>query len=291
MPFSGELVHGAFLHWLDAAAPEVASWLHDGNKRRLFTCSSLRFNRPAHALLKAEREHIHLPLDPQETYSVRLTLLLGELLPLFHQALTQFDVSRLGADTPPFLHLGRQHFLLEEVIVTNDDPASWTGWTSLADLVEQAKATRLGRDATLTLEFASLTTFNRGSKKMGYGPYPLLLPQPEFVFRNLAKRWEDIAPPELVGFVESERLERYLAEDGIIIVDYDLKPHYLRFSTHQQRGFLGTCTYQLRGPIETPTEEHSLTMRQQVALLAHLAFYSGIGYKTAMGLGRARLRI
>src|SRR6266567_5725647 len=30
MPFSGELVHGAFLHWLQNAAPDVATWLHDG---------------------------------------------------------------------------------------------------------------------------------------------------------------------------------------------------------------------------------------------------------------------
>ena len=41
MPFSGELVHGAFLRWLKNAAPDVATWLHDGNKRRLFTCSSV----------------------------------------------------------------------------------------------------------------------------------------------------------------------------------------------------------------------------------------------------------
>ncbi|HLZ63589.1 MAG TPA: CRISPR system precrRNA processing endoribonuclease RAMP protein Cas6 [Ktedonosporobacter sp.] len=107
----------------------------------------------------------------------------------------------------------------------------------------------------MTLEFASLTTFNRGSKKMGYDAYPLLIPQPEFVFRNLARRWEDIAPPELIGLVESERLERYLQEDDIIIVDYDLRPHQMNFTTHQQHGFLGTCTYQLRGFNEAPTAE------------------------------------
>jgi CRISPR-associated endoribonuclease Cas6 len=33
-----------------------------------------------------------------------------------------------------------------------------------------------------------------------------------------------------------------------------------------------------------------LTIRQQVYLLAQLAFYSGVGYKTAMGLGQVRLR-
>jgi len=43
MPFSGELVHGAWLDWIRKSAPDVAAALHDGNKRRRFTCSSLRF--------------------------------------------------------------------------------------------------------------------------------------------------------------------------------------------------------------------------------------------------------
>src|ERR1700737_4462137 len=83
MPFSGELVHGAFLHWLKNAAPDVATWLHDGNKRRLFTCSSLHFPFPTPRMLEAERNNVHLPLDPAKTYTIRITLLLGELFPLF----------------------------------------------------------------------------------------------------------------------------------------------------------------------------------------------------------------
>src|ERR1700730_14425419 len=40
MAFSGELVHGAWLDWIRRMAPDVGAMLHDGNKRRLFTCSS-----------------------------------------------------------------------------------------------------------------------------------------------------------------------------------------------------------------------------------------------------------
>src|SRR5260221_12634538 len=76
MPFSGELVHGAFLHWLKNAAPDVATWLHDGNKRRLFTCSSLQFPIPAQRMFEADRMNVHLPLHPEKTYSLRITLLL-----------------------------------------------------------------------------------------------------------------------------------------------------------------------------------------------------------------------
>ncbi|MBV9228200.1 MAG: CRISPR system precrRNA processing endoribonuclease RAMP protein Cas6 [Chloroflexi bacterium] len=291
MPFSGELVHGAFLRWLGAAAPDVGVWLHEGQKRRLFTCSSLHFSEPMQPHLRAERENIHLPLDPDKTYTLRLTLLLGELFPLFHKALVRFTLAETKGSHPPFMQFGKQLFLLEEVLLTQDEPTGWTGFTSLGSLVEQAQQTHFGSNASLTLEFASLTTFNRGSIKRGYGSYPLMLPLPEFVFPNLLRRWEDVAPAELTHLVQRERLEHSLQEDGVIIVDYDLKPHHVHFTTHLQRGFLGTCTYQLRGPWEKTTAEAPLTIRQQLYLLAQLAFYSGVGYKTAMGLGQVRLRV
>src|SRR5438874_8887296 len=87
MAFSGELVHGAWLKWLRAAAPDVANWLHEGNKRRLFTCSSLQFPLPAVRMQQAEQDNVHLPLDLEKTYTVRITLLLSELFPLFYNSL------------------------------------------------------------------------------------------------------------------------------------------------------------------------------------------------------------
>src|SRR5438105_2964490 len=94
MPFSGELVHAAWLQWLRSAAPEVAAWLHEGNKRRLFTCSSLQFPFSTSRMREAERENVHLPVDPEKTYTIRITLLLGELFPLFHDALTNFHLQK-----------------------------------------------------------------------------------------------------------------------------------------------------------------------------------------------------
>jgi CRISPR-associated endoribonuclease Cas6 len=289
MAFSGELVHGAFLRWLRNAAPDVVTWLHDGNKRRLFTCSSLCFPHGEARRLDVERRNVHLPLEPEQTYTVRLTLLLGELFPLFHQALVDFSSRQTRGSRPPFMQLGKQLFLLEEVLITNDEGAGWTGFTTLSSLVEQARALPRERANALTLEFGSLTTFNRGSSKAAYGTHQVMLPLPLFVFQNLARRWQDVAPPELAGVVQSERLEHYLQEDGVIIVDYTLKAHHVHFTTHEQRGFVGNCTYQLRANDEALDAETPLTLRQQVHLLANLAFYSGIGYKTAMGLGQARI--
>src|SRR5258707_9863351 len=122
MPFSGELVQGAWLDWLRSAAPDVAAWLHEGNKRRLFTCSSLLFPFPLPKMCQAERENVHLPLTPEKTYSIRITLLLGELFPLFHDALMNFNTRESRSRKPPFMQLGKQQFLLKEVVAGNDDP-------------------------------------------------------------------------------------------------------------------------------------------------------------------------
>src|SRR5205814_8342114 len=57
MPFSGELVHGAWLDWLRSAAPVVATWLHEVNKRRFFTCSSLQYPLAVSRMRDAETEY------------------------------------------------------------------------------------------------------------------------------------------------------------------------------------------------------------------------------------------
>ena len=142
MPFSGELVHGAWLNWLRDAAPDVASQLHEGNKRRLFTCSSLQFPHTKEHILKAERENIHLPLDPQKTYTVRLTLLHGDLFPLLYTMIMGTNELTTHTNPHPFLQIGKQSFLLEEVVSHADDPSGWTGFTTCESLVENARRKR-----------------------------------------------------------------------------------------------------------------------------------------------------
>ena len=291
MPFSGELVHAAWLEWLRSAAPDVATWLHEGNKRRLFTCSSLQFPLPQEKMLEVERRNVHWPLSPEKTYTIRVTLLLGELFPLFHKALTDFThTSSAGGGKPPFMRLGKQSLLLEEVVLENGDTTGWTGFTSFASMVDAARAKRLGSAVPLKLEFASLTSFNRGSPKdREYGNYSARLPLPYYVFPYLAKRWNELAPPELTNIVQRPAIEQYIQDEGVIIADYNLKPHTVKFSHHWEQGFVGTCKYLLRGPDDPTGEESPLTVRQQMLLLGQLAFYSGVGHKTAMGMGRTAI--
>lgn len=290
MPFSGELVHAAWLDWLRSAAPDVASWLHEGNKRRLFTCSSLQFPIPTPRMRNAEIDNVHLPVEPEKTYTIRVTLLMGALFPLFHEALMHYNQRESGDRTPPFMRLGKQTFLLEEVLIGNDDLSGWTGFTSFSNFAEKARTLKLGKVETLKLEFDSLTTFSRGNaKSRAYGNYHALLPLPQYIFPGLAKRWQELAPPEYANLVDIHTIEQYIQDDGIIITDYNLNPHQVKFTTHVQMGFVGTCKYALRGPDDPTTEESPLTVRQQLLLLSQLAFYSGVGYKTAMGMGGTRV--
>ena len=289
MPFTGELVHAAFLNWVRSAAPEVAEWLHDGNKRRLFTCSSLQFPLPTYKMREAEKNNVHLPLHPEKTYPVRITLLLGDLFPLLYEALMRSNTMTSGAKPEPFMQLGKQAFALQEAVMV-DDSSGWTGFTSLQTLITEVQTRSVGRQAALTLEFASLTTFNRSNQhNKAYGNFFAVLPLPMYIFPILANRWRELVAPELAGLVQRERIEQYIQDDGIVISDYDLRPHTVTFTNHPQQGFVGRCTYQLRGPDESTTPDAPLTVRQQILLLAQFAFYAGIGAKTAQGMGQVRV--
>ncbi len=289
MPFSGELVHGAWLNWLRDAAPDVASQLHEGNKRRLFTCSSLQFPHTKEHTLKAERENIHLPLDPQKTYTVRLTLLHGDLFPLLYTMIMGNNEMTTHTNPHPFLQIGKQSFLLEEVVSHADDPSGWTGFTTCESLVEDARRKRFLLSQPLSLEFSSITSFNRiRNSTKPYGNHFARLPLPSYVFGGLANRWQEIAPPALRHMVQYKRIQEYIETEGLIIDDYQLQTHNVYFPQGSQSGFVGTCRYILRGPDDPPTTDEPLTARQQILLLSWLAFYTGVGYKPTMGMGQTR---
>ncbi|GCE09285.1 hypothetical protein KDAU_66140 [Dictyobacter aurantiacus] len=289
MPFSGDLVHAAFLNWVRTSAPDIAEWLHQGNKRRLVTCSSLQFPLPITRMREAEKNNTHLPLQPEKIYTVRITLLLDELFPLLYEALMGFDMSNQAARRQPFMQLGKQSLLLQEAVVT-DEASQWCGTTSLQELVEEIQSLPSGHVHPLTLEFASLTTFNRSNQRNKiYGSHYAMLPLPIYIFPMLANRWCEFAPPEYAHIIQRDQIEQYILDDGMIIYDYALQSHRVTFTNHPQRGFVGTCTYHLYQSSDPVTPEAPLTVRQQILLLARFAFYSGIGYKTAMGMGQTRV--
>ncbi len=288
MAFSGELVHGAWMEWIRAVSPDISAALHEGNRQRPFTCSSLRFPLHSDRMRPAETENKHLHLEPEKQYTIRVTLLQGELFPLFYHALLQLSTRR----DHPFIRLGKQEFKLEGVTVDPEDRSGWTGSTTFEEMVHNARTLYMRNTAQLELHFESLTSIKRmfASDKV-YGGYTARLPLPHYIFPELARRWQQLAPENLANMVQRERIEAYIQAEGIIIDDYDLRAHVVHFTTHIQKGFIGSCQYLLRGPDERPTPEEPLTVRQQIMLLSFVAFYTGIGAKTAMGLGQTWARL
>lgn len=113
-----------------------------------------------------------------------------------------------------------------------------------------------------------LRLFTPTSFKLDGYVQPFLLP--ELVFENLRRRWNGVAPAELaIGPVVWEGLT----------AAFELKTRALRMEGGSEIGASGWVRYYF------PDEEQA----RLATILAHFAFFAGIGRKTAMGMGQARL--
>ena len=101
-----------------------------------------------------------------------------------------------------------------------------------------------------------------------------IFPQPELVFSSLLKRWN--------AFSELKIPEEHAAYfPSIKVSSYDLRTQLVHFSRYKIIGFKGEVEYELPG-------NASEGFRREVNALADFASYSGVGAKTAMGMGQVR---
>ena len=59
-----------------------------------------------------------------------------------------------------------------------------------------------------------------------------------------------------------------------------LATHTLQYQNYAQKGFTGTCCYEIDG---------DLGVTQKLTMLAEFAHYASIGYRTTWGMGQTRL--
>ena len=117
--------------------------------------------------------------------------------------------------------------------------------------------------ADIELNFLSPTSFKQSR---GIQPFPL----PELVFGSLLRRWNAFAPEELnFPAVEWEGL----------VSAYELKTYALKMEAELEIGAQGWVRYRFSNP-----EQAKLA-----TVLAHFAFFSGVGRKTSMGMGQTQL--
>lgn len=288
LPNVGQLAHAALLRWLADVQPEVAERLHAPNGERPFTCSSLWFPN-AGAVAAAQQENRRLPIVPEMTYWLRLTVLDEAVFRIFARRFLPGQVTAVGAPLAlPQMRLGSVVFDVTELRVVDPTPApahtiAWCGYTTYHDLVQQVRDLPAAALASVGLEFRSPTAFSDGQQSWGKRMH--LFPDPDRVFPRLAHVWNAWAPPELV--LDLPAVRAYVAA-GVVPAHYALETRVIHFDRHTQMGFVGRCQYAL-----FPTEEHALagadlTPMQAVHLLARFAFFAGVGHKTTMGMGQAR---
>jgi CRISPR-associated endoribonuclease Cas6 len=247
----GDQTHALFLHLVEAIDPALSRRLHSEDGYRPFTVS--RLGSP-----ESERKTLSA-LHSGQTYRLRITLLDGG--PLWQRLSTHFlETEKLE------LHLDKASFQLTRVLSSpGADPSGWasyTDWQTLAGTPVRS---------SLTLHFASPCAFSLGDRQFG------LFPEPKFVWDSLARTWNLYAPPVLR--IDKRALREFVTQH-VAVSDYKLCISRVAYTEVIQKGFLGTCTYEVK--IDQPCAH-------QVAALAAIAIYAGIGSKTTRGMGQARM--
>ena len=179
-------------------------------------------------------------------------------------------MQHLLGSSRPSIRLGSVHFAITEVL---GSPGShpWVGYTTIEQL--QALDERPSR---WTLEFESPTAIRWGQADDGTRRVEVF-PQPRPAIAGLRSRWDKLTG-ETWGRDFEEWVERNVAVGRIW--HWETEPFPYRKQTYV--GGLGKLEYRC---LDTSNGANVAHFNR----LLHLAFFTGIGYKTTHGLGQVRL--
>lgn len=186
---------------------------------------------------------------PGDDFYFRVALLHGDLINPLLAGLEEWGTKPFSLAEFPF------------VIRSIDSIPGTHPWVGATDYGLLAKTPKISGD--ITLNFLSPTSFKQ---RQDIQPFPL----PELVFGNLLRRWNTFAP---------EELQFPLVEWQGITSAYELKTHALKMEAGVEIGASGWVSYRFRD-----SEQAKIAN-----ILAHFAFFSGVGRKTAMGMGQVKL--
>lgn len=184
-------------------------------------------------------------------FCFRISLLDGSLIDPLLSGLEQW-----GSEP---LCLGKFPFVIRS-IDTLPGTHRWVGSSEYSIIAKTPKASD-----DLTLNFLSPTSFKL-KEGQGIQPFPL----PEAVFGSLQRRWNAFAPEELQLPAINWR--------GLVSA-YELKTKTIRMESGIEIGAEGWVRYLFPDPEQA----------RIATILAHFAFFAGVGRKTAMGMGQTRL--
>lgn len=273
-PSAGREAHAAFLDIVRQNDADLAEQLHQPNQRRPFTVGLLQgFNHLTAAQLEeAFTRNQKVQVSPGQVYWLRITILDAAIFGVLFQHLI----------TKPrafILRLGEARFEVSRLIGSPEPCAGANSWAAYSSFAEMSTFTHVQRE--YAFEFATPTAFSMGQKS--WGKVMNLLPEPAYVFESLAKQWEVFAPAHLRLSAAGLNVRDFVGwcAESLIVAYYRLETRYLPSSKFAQPGFQGTITYEVKRA-QASHEARWLTP------LAHFALFSGVGYKTSMGMGQAR---
>jgi CRISPR-associated endoribonuclease Cas6 len=273
-PNAGPQIQAAFLDLVHQADPVLAEKLHQPNQRRPYTLSLLHgfYHLLPEQFTGAMARQQHLSVRPEQVFWLRLTMLDDELFSTF----VHFMLLKAQALS---LRIGNVPFNISRIITTHEPQqtaSSWAAYSSFAELSSLGPARKL-----YTFDFATPTAFSRGQRS--WGKELFLFPTPGSVFENLARQWEYFAPAQykLAAHNITPRDVESWCDEQMVVSQYSLSTSYLPSSRFGQTGFHGQITYEVKGPLTAP-------IALWLSTLSRFAFFSGIGYKTAMGMGQVR---
>jgi CRISPR-associated endoribonuclease Cas6 len=165
------------------------------------------------------------------------------------------------------LRLGKIMWSVKDAFLSGSE---WTGVSTWADIVAPCPGLRFQYTFATPTAFTKST--NRGKHVMG------LYPAPEDLFRGLERRWVSLGGPDL-----PKNLPDFVNAGGCVVAAHRLHTVVSKSTERTQVGFLGDVTY------ECLDDEAKYV--NALKALTRFAFYSGVGYQTARGMGAVKTRI
>lgn len=165
------------------------------------------------------------------------------------------------------LQLGRTAVDIQRVAVQG---TPWSGIATWADLTLEHPEPSM--NFSFDTPTAIMKTDDNGKR------FSSVLPEPLDIFRGLARRWTGLGGRSL-----PDNLETFLQTGGCVVAHHRLKTVTFHTQERTQIGFIGNVTYHCR--------KHDPQCITALNALARLAFFTGVGYQTARGMGLVRTEL
>jgi CRISPR-associated endoribonuclease Cas6 len=213
-----------------------------------------------HDMGRNKRITIALIACPQQWATLRLTFM-GQ------DGLNYANIIVNALSRKPMLRIGK---IICDVGAMDLNSSDWSGVRSWGDLMTETA------DCSMHFTFATPTAIMKHDE--GGGRFTSLFPEPLDIFSGLARRWRS-----LEGSALPHDLDHFLRSGGCVVANYQLQTIEFRTAERTQIGFVGHVVFACR--------KYNPVCINALNALTRLAFFSGVGYQTARGMGVTRTRL